>query len=135
MFKQFIIFMLTLGFSVSVLAQSSAAPSSTVYKCTDAHGKITYANVPCEGQREVLPEWKLQGTVIPAPATSASSSSTAKSSPSETDASSVSSLSKMGESITDKIGEVGDKLGESWQKMFQEKQQQTPSPEMDIPKE
>ena len=100
--------------SGSAFAESSA----TVYKCTDAYGKITYANVPCDGHREVMPEWKLQGTVMPAlPTTTQKSasgaSSTSGGTPSSTSDSESSSISK-------KIDDVSNKLEKSWKGLFSE---------------
>lgn len=100
--------------SGAVLAQSSQEPSSTVYKCTDAYGNVTYANIPCEGQREVIPEWKLKGQTLPPLPTEQPSGAGSQSTAPSSSGSASGNASEMGS----KIDEVTKKLEQSWRKLF-----------------
>lgn len=124
-----IFFWILLLCSTAAAAQSAATPSSTVYKCTDRYGKITYANIPCEGQREVMPEWKLQGSTMPALTEAQKSSALAGGSSSASASSSPAGSTTS--SITNKLNEVADKLEKSWQGLFSDDPQ--PSPSKDLP--
>ncbi len=100
--------------SGAVLAQSSQEPSSTVYKCTDAYGNVTYANIPCEGQREIIPEWKLKGPTMPPLPTEQSSGARSSDAAPSSSGSGSGNASEMGS----KIDEVTKKLEQSWRKLF-----------------